>query len=117
MEFKKMSIELQIKQAAERAVLAFIGSSDWLMPDYANRIKVPAELISSAWAMVDVDVIKKRIAARIEAELADRVMNHLAAEMATDIKQILSVQERREALRSVARAHIDQILRAGITQC
>lgn len=33
------------------------------------------------------------IAERLESELADRMVNHMAAELATDIKQILSVRE------------------------
>lgn len=40
-------------------------------------------------------------------------MNHMAAELATDIKQILSVKERREALRALAREHMDAVMKAG----
>ena len=36
-----------------------------------------------------------------------------AAELATDIKQILSVQERREMLRGLAREHMDAVMQAG----
>ena len=41
------------------------------------------------------------------------MVNHMAAELATDIKQILSVQERREALRALAREHMDSIMSRG----
>lgn len=65
------------------------------------------------WDLVDHSKIKEEMAKRIESELADRVMNHLAAEMATDIKQLLTNQERREALRAVARENLDRIIGAS----
>ena len=69
--------------------------------------------MNEVWAMVDSDALKLRLKERIEAELADRIVNHIAAELATDIKQILSVTERREAIRSLAREHMDSIMQKG----
>jgi hypothetical protein len=106
-------IEQQIKAAAEKAVLRFVGEGQWLMPNYESRLKVPAEWIADCWRMVDSDKLKAQIAERLEAELADRIVNHMAAELATDIKQILSVRERREALRALAREHMDSLMKAG----
>ena len=37
----------------------------------------------------------------------------MAAELSTDIKQLLSVKERREKIRSLARDHMDSIMKAG----
>ena len=45
-------------------------------------------------------------------ELAERIVNHMAAEISTDVKQILSVKERREALRALARHHMDSLMSA-----
>jgi hypothetical protein len=45
--------------------------------------------------------------------LADKIINHIAAEISTDIKKLLSVSERREALRSVARENLDRICSGG----
>jgi len=106
----------QITSAVQSAVLRFLSSDNWLLPDYNSRVKVPPELIAQAWALVDVSKIKALLAKRIEQELADRIMNHLATEMATDIKQILGVQERREKLRSIAREHIETIMRARVAE-
>ena len=106
-------LEQQIKQAAERAVLKFVSEGQWLMPNYESRLKVPAEWIAECWRMVDSEKLRAQIAARLESELADRMVNHMAAELATDIKQILSVKERREMLRAIAREHMDAVMRAG----
>lgn len=105
--------ENQLKAAAEKAVLNIVSSGQWLQPNYESRVKVPAEWIASMWSMVNADIVRQKLALRIESELADRMVNHMAAELATDIKQILSVRERREALRALAREHIDAVMKSG----
>lgn len=105
--------ELAVKTAAEKAVLQFVQSGGWLMPNYESRLKIPPDWIAECWGLVDRDKLKKELAAKLESELAERMVNLMAAEIATDIKQILSVKERREALRSIARAHMDSVLRLG----
>lgn len=104
-----MDIEQRIKEAAENAVVKIIQEGGWIAPDYANRFKIPPDFLQDVWSMVDVQGIKRQLAVRIEQELADRIVNHIAAELSTDIKNILSVQERREAIRAVARENIERI--------
>ena len=106
--------ELAVKTAAERAVLKIVAEGSWIAPDYANRFKIPADMMAEIWKMVDVEKLKQNMAVRLESELAERIINNMAAEISTDVKQILSVKERREALRHIAREHMDAIMRAGI---
>lgn len=103
------TFEKQLKQVCEKACLKMFQEGKWLKPDYANRVTIPHSMMEAAWSLVDTDSIKKQLAKRIEQELADRIMNHLAAEMATDVKKLLSNSERREALRAVARDHMKEI--------
>ena len=103
-------LETKIHQMAEKAVLKIITGGSWIAPDYANRVQIPKDFMLQVWSMVDQEKVKAHLVARLEAELADRMVNHMAAELATDIKQILSVTERREALRSLARNHMDAIM-------
>lgn len=105
--------ENAVKAAAEKAVLKIISEGSWVQPDYANRVQLPKDFMAEVWKMVDTEKIKKCLAARLESELADRLVNHMAAEIATDVKQLLSVTERREALRSIARSHMDAVLSLG----
>lgn len=107
-----LTFEQQVKAAAEKAVLKFFADG-WVLPNYEARLKIPAEWIAEAWRLVDADKVRAQLAQRIESELADRMVNHMAAELATDIKQILSVKERREALRALARDHMDAVMNAG----
>ena len=106
--------ENAVKAAAEKAVLKIITEGSWVQPDYANRVRLPKDFMVDVWKMVDTEKIKQHLAARLESELADRLVNHMAAEIATDVKQILSVTERREALRSIAREHMETIMQAGV---
>lgn len=102
-----------VKQAAERSLLKIVMEGSWIQPDYSNRFKIPADLLQDIYSLVDRDALKAAIGKRLEEELADRVVNLLAAEIATDIKQILSVKERREAIREVARQHLSGIAKLG----
>jgi hypothetical protein len=102
-----------VHQLAEKAVLKIIGDGGWISPDYSNRVKLPADFMAGVWSLVDTKKLQQAMAERLEAELAERMVNHMAAELATDIKQILSVTERREALRSLARQHMESIMAAG----
>lgn len=101
--------ETAVKHAAEKAVLRIISEGAWVQPDYANRFQIPKDFMADVWKLVDTNKLKSAMAARLEQELADRIVNHLAAEIATDVKQLLSDKERREALRSVARENMDRI--------
>jgi len=101
--------ETAVKHAAEQAVLKIISEGNWVQPDYRNRFEMPKEFMADIWKMVDVEKLKAKMAGRLEAELADRIMNHMAAEIATDVKKLLSDSERREALRAVVRENLDRI--------
>jgi len=93
----------------ELSLLKIVQEGGFIQPDYNNRLKVPVEFVKDIWNMVDQERLKKEIALNIERELADRVINQIAAELSSDVKSILSVKERREAIRSVARNHLDDI--------
>ena len=113
-EGKNMSdLEQAIKVASEKAVLKYVTDGGWLLPNYESRFKVPPEWVAACWKLVDADKVKQQVAALLEAELAERMVNSIAAELATDIKQILSVKERREMLRGIAREHMDAVMKAG----
>ena len=106
MELEKRLLELMVRQLEQS-----IHKADLVQIRYDDRFKLPSDFIARAWALVDQDALLASLSKRLEAELVDRLVNQMAAEMATDIKQILSVQERREAVRSVVRDNIDKLTR------
>lgn len=106
-------IENAIKTAAEKAIMKLVSDGLWIQPDYHNRIQLPADFMADVWKLVDREKVKRALADRIEEQLAERMVNAMAAELATDIKQILSISERREALRALAREHMEAIMAKG----
>lgn len=94
-------IELSIRKQIQDTKLVNIP--------YSGMITVPQDFIQDVWDSMDKESIKQKLADRLESELVDRIVNHMAAEISTDIKQVLSVKERREAIRSVCRDNIDSI--------
>ena len=109
MNFEEMIINT-VKQSIQRQ----INTTDFVKIDYQDRVKLPADFLEKAFALVDQDVLLKKLSERLEVELVDRLVNSIAQEMATDIKQVLSVKERREAVRSVVRANIDALTKYSL---
>lgn len=105
------NLEEQIKHAAEKAILKILADGSWVSLDYGQRVKIGNDFLQDVWKLVDVEKLKDQLARRLEQELADRLINHMAAELATDVKSILSVAERREALRAVVRENFDRIMK------
>jgi hypothetical protein len=105
--------ETALKTGMEKSILKMVNEGSFLASDYESRMKIPATFVKECWDLVDRVSLKKKIAERVESELADRIINHIAAELSSDIKQILSVKERREMIRGIARQHLEAIMAAG----
>jgi tryptophanyl-tRNA synthetase len=103
------SFNAQLKEAMEKSILKMVQDGGMVQPNHRDRMKLPDGFMADVWGLVDLEKIKAQMAKRLEEELANRVVNHMAAELATDVKQILSVKERREALRAVARENMERI--------
>ena len=110
MNSNNMTFEERVTQELQTSLLKSIRDNDLVAPSYNQRLKIPQEVVEDCWNMVDIGKVKEQIAELIESQLAERIVNSIAAELATDIKQILSVKERREAIRSLARNNMDAIL-------
>ena len=107
------SFEDKVKAAAEEAILNSIMKGEWLAPNYQQRQIVPPEWIEECWSLVDKTKLQRQIATRLEAELADRIINRMAEEISTYIIQVLSIKERREAIRALVRDNLTSIMQAG----
>jgi len=104
---------VNVVRAVEHAVIKLLSKGDWLTIDYQSRPQIGGDLLRRAWATVDLDRVLAKLRERIEDMLVERICNAMATELATDVKQLLSVPERREAIRAVAREHLSQIARRG----
>jgi hypothetical protein len=100
-----------VRGLAEAAIIKIIREGTWVQPSYQNRVQLPAQFMEEVWALVDTDKVKQELAHNIEKELANRLVNFIATELATDIKSVLSVKERREAIRAYVRKNLNQIVK------
>lgn len=105
--------EEDLMNSVKCAMVKQISNQDFIKIDYNDRAKLPSDFIEKAWGLIDQDKLIESLSKRLESELIDRLVNHLAAEIATDIKQVLSVKERREAVRSVVRDNIDKLTKSS----
>ena len=106
---KEMSFEEKLINTMKQRIEQQIQGLPLVANNYDSLIKVPASFYEDAWKLVDKEKILQQLAIRLEAEVADRIVNLIASEIATDIKQVLSNKERRESIRAVARNMIDKI--------
>lgn len=107
-----MSFDKKLIEVVQNQIVNSIQKADLLQLRYDERFKLPDYFIQECWDLVDKESLKANLAKRIESELVDRLINSIASEMATDIKQVLSVKERREAVRQVVRDNIDALTKA-----
>ena len=108
------TIEQELLQLITNQLRDSILKTDLVFMRHDDKFKIPQDFIQQAWRLIDKDGLLKTLSDRLESELVDRLVNAMAAEIATDIKQILSVKERREAVRSVVRENIDTLTKVGV---
>lgn len=99
----------QLAEAMHSAMLKQLQSGNFVSPDYANRFRIPQDFLDSIWAAVDVDRLRAELVARLERDVADRIVNALAAEISTDLKSLLSNAAIRKRIRDVASEHLLQL--------
>jgi hypothetical protein len=95
--------------AVQQSVLKMVREGNLVLPDYAARAKVPAAKVQELYDSVDWNRVRALVIAEVEQAVADKILNAMATEMATDIKQILSNKELREEVRGFIRAGIRRV--------
>jgi hypothetical protein len=103
------TFEQQLTEAVQQSVLKMVRDGNLVVPDYAARAKVPPAKVQELYDSIDWNRVRAVVMDRIEERCADSVLNNMATEMATDIKQVLSNKELREEVRSFIRAGIKRV--------
>lgn len=108
-----MTFDEQLQEAVQYSVLKMARDGALVLPDYAGRAKVPATKVQELYDSVNWDRVRALVIEEVERAVADKILNAMATEMATDIKQILSNKELREEVRSFIRAGIRRVADAA----
>lgn len=100
MSNEQEQFEKDLVQAARNSILKlFSGDSSLVMPDYANRIKLPAGLVQKIYDLIDYGEVMTLLRPKINELVADRIAAALSQELTNDVKRILSHEPTRLRLR------------------
>lgn len=95
----EQTLEQEIVSAARRSIVKLFTDGSMIAPDYANRLKVPTDLVQRVYALIDYDEVMTHLRPKINELVADRITAALAQELTTDVKKILSHEPTRLRLR------------------
>ena len=109
-----MTFDEELQRAVQRSVLDLVIKGNLVMPDYEHRAKVPAAKIQEIYDAIDWGRVKELVIKAAEERVADVILNSMATEIATDVKQVLSNKELREEVRAFVRSGIRRV--AGAQQ-
>lgn len=89
----------EIVAAARRSIIKLFTDGTMIAPDYANRLKIPANLVERAYSLIDYDEVMSRLRPHINELVAERIAAALSQELTNDVKKILSHEPTRLRLR------------------
>jgi hypothetical protein len=102
-EFEKAIID-----AAQQSVIKLFREG-LIAPDYANRIKLPAELVQKVYALIDHDEILAALRQEINAIAAKTIVNSMVTEITNDVKKVLCHEPTRLHLRVVVARELEAL--------
>jgi hypothetical protein len=95
----EQTFEQEIVAAARRSIVKMFSDGNLVMPDYENRLKVPANLVQRVYALIDYDEVMACLRPKINELVADRIAAALSQELTGDVKKVLAHEPTRLRLR------------------
>lgn len=95
----EQTFEQAIVAAARHSIVKMFTDGALIAPDYANRLKVPPDLVQRVYALIDYDEVMAHLRPKINELVADRIAAALSQELTNDIKKVLSHEPTRLRLR------------------
>jgi hypothetical protein len=102
-------IEQVLVEAATKSILKLFGEGSLIAPDYANRMKVPADLIERIYGLIDYEKVVAILGEKINEQVAVKITHLMTEELTNDVKKALCHQPTRERLRGVVAAELEKI--------
>jgi hypothetical protein len=103
------NFEKDLMQSIQNNMLNQVRKAEFIQTGYgAPKVTIPQSVLNDCFNAIDIEKVKQLITARIEEEVAGKIVNSLLTECANDVKQIMSNKELREDLRGILRAKIKE---------
>lgn len=96
---ENLTLEQEILRAARRSIVKLFADGSFVMPDYSNRLQVPANLVQRVYGLIDYDAVIEALRPKINELVADRIAAALSQELTGDVKKVLSHEPTRLRLR------------------
>lgn len=103
-EFEKAVID-----AAQQSIVKMFNDGNLVMPDYANRVKLPADLVQKVYTLIDYEAVLELLRPKINELVATKITHALTEELTNDTKKLLSHEPTRLRLRMVVANELDKI--------
>lgn len=106
------SFEKSVVKAVQGSIIKKLSDDSLFEINYNDRVKIGSDKIREVYSLVDWNKIMGIVREKIELHIADKIVNNLATELGTDIKQIMCNTELREDLRATLRGKIRDSVQA-----
>lgn len=90
----------KIMDSIQRNILKGIQETSFIERWNQGKISIPTDIVQSAFAAIDRDVIFKMVKEQIEEQIAKTIVGQLLTETATDTKRIMSDPELRQQIKN-----------------
>lgn len=101
--------EKRIIQALENALVNAVNKGEAFTIAYQNRTDISPQL-NEAFKRINFERVIDLVVARMEEELAEKMVNKIITEMGTDIKKLMENNSTREDFRFLLRKGVEEIL-------
>lgn len=96
-----------LMKTVQNSILNQARKAEFIDTGYGGtKLKLPPEFLLECYRRINMDALQDKIVARLEQEVADKIVNKMITEFSNDIKQIMSNVELREELRGILRDRI-----------
>jgi len=102
------NFETAVLNAAKSSVVKLFEQG-LLMPDYANRVKIPPALVEQVYQLIDWNSVLEILRPKINELVAVKITHAMSEELTGDVKRVLSHEPTRLRLRNLVACELDKI--------
>jgi len=104
------AFEQKLLASAQQQILKMFSDGSLVMPDYANRIKIPADLVQKIYSLIDYDAVLELLRPKINELVAKKILHVLTEELSADVKKTMSTGPIRDKLKATLTVELAKVV-------
>ena len=104
------TFEQKLLASAQQQILKMFSDGSLVMPDYANRIKIPADLVQKIYSLIDYDQVLELLRPKINELVAKKILHVLTEELSADVKKTMSTGPIRDKLKATLTVELAKVV-------